>query len=115
MAVGWISHPLPMRFIFAITRHGEMWQTVVLLVASGTLALTAFIYLMARDRWAVAKLLPFVAFVFFLHMFHTTGLEGESAFLKIGWPWYAPLGCLVMLTASQLLCGPKAPVARTQS
>jgi SSS family solute:Na+ symporter len=100
--------------IFAITRH-EAWAPWTLGAACVAVLLTAGWWLMHRDRWAIFKLLPFVAFIIFVNMFQFTDSNGAQAHLQIGWPWYAPLGCLIMLTSSMIICPPKSSATTSQA
>jgi SSS family solute:Na+ symporter len=93
--------------IFAITRH-EVWVPKTLAAVCVALLLTAALWLMRRDRWVILKFLPFVAFIIFINRFQFTQGGGAPAHIHIGWPWYAPLGCLMMLTASMIICPPKS-------
>lgn len=92
--------------IFAITRH-EWWALHALLVACGFILFFAAMYLARKDPWIVLKLLPFLAFILFLKLFKYDAGGGEMTHLTLGWPWYAPLGCLVMVLAATSICEPK--------
>ena len=100
------SAALSILSIFAITRH-ETWATIALGVASFIILITSCVYLMRRDRMIIFKLIPFIALLFFLNMYHSINDVAEKMYIKIGWPWYATLGCLVMLSSSLLICEKK--------
>ncbi len=94
--------------VFAITRHGP-WAPYALVLASAVLVVTAARSRMEEDRFVILKLYPFVVFIFFLNLFQYMNPKMEIVVMKIGWPWYTPLGCLVMLAASLTLCEEKLP------
>jgi SSS family transporter len=94
--------------IFAISRHG-VWDTRALIAASVILVLLSVAMRMKKDFWVVVKLLPFLAFIFFLNVYKYDAGGGAMTNLSLGWPWYAPLGCLVMVLSAMLICEPKGP------
>ena len=52
----------------------------------------------------VLKMLPFMAFIFFLNLYKYPGAEAQLVNLHVGWPWYTPLGCLMMIASALLIC-----------
>ncbi len=87
--------------IFAVTRH-ETWATIIISAASALLIITAMLFLLSRSKLIITKLLPFIGFIYFLNLYK---FDGQN--ISLGWPWYAPLGCLVMLSSAMLICKPK--------
>lgn len=94
--------------IFGITQHNP-WAFQVMLVASGFILFFASVFHGRRDPWVILKILPFLAFIFFLNLYKYDAGGGTMANLSLGWPWYAPLGCLVMVLSAMLICEPKGP------
>jgi hypothetical protein len=94
--------------IFAISRHG-IWDTRALIAASVILVLLSAAMRMKKDPWVILKIIPFLAFIFFLNVYKYDAGGGAMANLSLGWPWYAPLGCLVMVLSAMLICEPKGP------
>ncbi|HOR27973.1 MAG TPA: hypothetical protein PLG73_08145 [Candidatus Sumerlaeota bacterium] len=100
--------------IFAITQHAG-WAFTALLAAGAALIAAALGLLPERRAAFTLKLLPFIAGILLLNRVQTDGLRfawpygagggGEAAaFIRLGWPWFVPLGCLVMVTAAWTLC-----------
>jgi len=92
--------------IFAITRN-EVWSTVVIGLAFLIMIVSAFFYL-KKPAVKVAFMIPYMAFILALSIARVyvelNALENIN--ITVGWPWYAPLGCLIMVSSALLICEP---------
>ena len=81
----------------------------VILVASGLALFFAAVFRANEDPWMVVKLLPVPIVVLLLFaQLYSREPSGQLVYLTLGWPWYAPLGCLVMVLAALTVCQPVA-------
>jgi len=113
-----LSATLSVMTVFAFIRHPDfaaktdrfmaVWPFWAIVLASAALLFFGLVFRSKKDPLAVPKMLPFIALVFFIHLFKFTNGSGELVNITVGWPWYGPIGLLVMLAASRVLCFPLA-------
>lgn len=80
------------------------WPFWVLVAASVVILGTAAVFRMGQDRRVLLKIAPFLALCFFIQLFQYRHESGHYAYLSTGWPWYAPIGMVIMIAAALLLC-----------
>ena len=104
------------------------WHFYVLAGIVVAMFVTAIRYMLPRDPSFILKMLVFTVMLFFLYWFqydspgtqvfkdYSFGLslshyeplaETKRIGIDTGWPWYTPIGAVVMLAASLWMCTPK--------
>ena len=91
--------------VFAVTRH-ELWALGVLWIAVSVILYYGLHSPLNRRKWIVPRMIPFIVLLVFLNRYQGPYGGAEPGFIVLGWPWFATLGCSVMLAASLTLCVP---------
>ncbi|MCE5229322.1 hypothetical protein LLG95_06955 [bacterium] len=91
--------------IFALRWH-EPWALWAI-VAIGMIMMLTAAWLLPRKASAPLTVCAFMLFIIFLNQFKAV-LPGspEPVNLTLSFPWFAPMGALVMIVASQFICAP---------
>lgn len=105
----------------------SVWAFWTLAAATVLLAVTAALRLMPDDKWVLVKFVPFLAVIWAIYLiqypapgaiaFHDYAFGftwsyftepaggGETAYnnVRVGWPWYSPIGALVTILSARAL------------
>ncbi len=96
--------------IFALARH-EPWAQGVILAAAVLMPVSAGLLLPRGWRAAVAVAGFMIAIVFINREQFVLPGSPDPVYLTLGFPYYVPLGTLVMIAAAWLICRPPQPAA----
>ncbi len=117
--------PVTHEALWANLAGDTCWHFYVLTYIVLFLIITAFIYVWPKDRSFIFKIIPFIVMLYFIYWFqydapgtqvftdYSYGLswsyyepfaEAKKIGMDTGWPWYTPIGALVMLIASLWMC-----------
>jgi len=99
-ALPWAA-ALSIMSVLAVAQHTG-WALSTLIVLTAALFVLAAMYFGEDSHGLILKMIPFVAFIFFLNLFKYTDVVdgvGVKKNLSIGWPWFASLGMSIMVLA----------------
>lgn len=96
---------------WAITRDyfAATWAIWTLIIATIAVLFFAIFFRMKKDKFVLVKMLPFFAIIYFIQLYQFQGPAGETYHITVGWPWYTPIGMVIMLVASMILCRKQQP------
>lgn len=95
-ALPWAA-ALSVMSVLAVAQH-TLWALSVLILLSMALMVVAALVFGEDAKILILKMLPFLAFIFFLNLF-TYNEDGVVKHLTVGWPWFATLGMSIMILA----------------
>lgn len=92
--------------VLSIAQHTN-WALGILIVLAAALPVIAVLVFREDSITLIPKMLPFLALIFFFNLFKYSSLneKGEMILknLTLGWPWFAPLGMVIMISAGMLM------------
>jgi len=103
-ALPWAA-ALSIMSVLAVAQHTG-WALSTLIVLTAGLFVLAAMFFGEDSPGLILKMIPFVAFIFFLNLFkYTEIVDGAEVKrnLVIGWPWFASLGMSIMVLAGVIL------------
>ncbi|MEN6625999.1 MAG: hypothetical protein ABFD69_07225 [Candidatus Sumerlaeia bacterium] len=99
--------------IFALRWH-EPWAPWAI-AAAGAALIVSSVFLLPRKISPPITIVACVAVIMFLNLCKVVYPDSpEPQFLTLAFPWFAPLGAVVMITASQFICMPASPTATSR-